>query len=157
MSQSWKNLERTTGKVLGGQRISRAGNYAQSDSDVAHDVFEIECKKRKTIYPFNGESIKSLTEAKAYSRRKGFTKVPLGVCQTTGKPLKLCYLRLCDLIDLVNAGVLEATAVPVGITLDDLGGIYSGQHYSGKPRNFQGKGFRKRKEDRGSDNRRIGE
>jgi len=167
MSDAWKRLERETAKELKGERRKRGGDFSVSGSDVIHPLFEIECKKRKTISPFGSESLKSVTEATLYSKRTGYIKVPLGVCQTPGRPLKLCYIRLQDMVDLISRGIICLTNdIIIGIKLGDLGGCYNDDAKSrekfiefrrdtkGK-RDFQGKKFRKRKKVSGSSRRGV--
>ena len=49
-SSAWKDLERAAAKALGGERICRAGNFAQSAPDVAIEDFpqlKVDTKRRK--------------------------------------------------------------------------------------------------------------
>jgi hypothetical protein len=49
-SSAWKDLERAAAKALGGERVCRAGNFAQSATDVVIDDFpqlKIDTKRRK--------------------------------------------------------------------------------------------------------------
>lgn len=48
--KAWKKLERKIGKLLGGERIKRMGDFSQSATDVLlHDLpnLRIDCKLRK--------------------------------------------------------------------------------------------------------------
>lgn len=45
-SQSWKELERKTAKLLGGTRNVRGSDFSESMPDCDHAIFSIECKYR---------------------------------------------------------------------------------------------------------------
>ena len=48
--KAWKRLERTIGKLFGGERVKRMGDYSVSATDVLlHDLpnFKIDCKLRQ--------------------------------------------------------------------------------------------------------------
>ena len=49
MRTAWKNLERTTARVLGGKRNCRGDDFGQSLPDVEHPTFSVECKYRKSL------------------------------------------------------------------------------------------------------------
>ena len=45
-TKTWKNTERQTAKMLGGQRV---GNRGTNTEDVSHGWLSVECKHRKEI------------------------------------------------------------------------------------------------------------
>lgn len=88
-SNSWKQLERTAAKLLGGKRVTRGADFSKSMPDVDHDLFQIECKYRKngfkSLYDY-------LEQAKGYDPKS--LKLPLVVIQQKGKaPLAVLSLK----------------------------------------------------------------
>lgn len=88
-SNSWKQLERTTAKMLGGKRVTRGADFSKSMPDVDHDLFQIECKYRKSgfksLYDY-------LEQAQGYDPES--PKIPVAVIQQNGRaPLVVLSLK----------------------------------------------------------------
>lgn len=69
--KSWKNLEKTVAKILGGIRHIRV-SYSESAPDVEHESLSVECKYRKSVPEYLKEMI---TYSEAYPCRL-YRKVP---------------------------------------------------------------------------------
>jgi hypothetical protein len=61
-SQSWKNLERKSAKLLDGIRVYRGNDFSKSLPDVDHPYFGIECKYRQNAPTFYYEYIDVLKD-----------------------------------------------------------------------------------------------
>jgi hypothetical protein len=118
MPVPWKELERTTAKVLGGTRLHRGADFGRRGSDVEHSLFVIECKYRKALPKF-------LAAGLAQARRGDPTKVPLLVLKERQQRGSLVVLSLADFVDLLGplTPAAEATdgplATPAPGTLPD--------------------------------------
>ena len=95
MSAAWKNAERQAAKALGGTRNPRGADFSQSLSDVAHPLFTVEVKYRKTLPRLLRLG---LEQAAAYDR----SKPPLLVVKERGMHGALVVLRLSDFVDLLG-------------------------------------------------------
>lgn len=90
--QTWKNLEKETARKLNGQRVGVTG---QSNEDVNHDRFAIECKYRASL-----SFKKWYDQAKGYA--KGTNKIPLLVCKEKNQQGSFVILSLDDFVEIIN-------------------------------------------------------
>jgi hypothetical protein len=93
MSQSWKNLERKTARLLRGKRNARGEDFSVSAADVEHPLFSVECKYRKHLPAL-------LAQGLAQAQRYHPAKPPLLVLKERGKHGEIVVLRLADFVDL---------------------------------------------------------
>ena len=91
--ETWKNLERKTAKALNGQRVSTRPH--ESNPDVDHDKFAIECKLRAKL-----AFIPWFEQAKKYAKRSG--KIPLLICKQKHSQTEFVVIRLSDFQGLIN-------------------------------------------------------
>lgn len=91
-SETWKNLERKAAAALGG---TRAGSTGQSNPDVYHEQFEIECKYRAKL-----AFVPWFEQAAKHSKKSG--KIPLLICKQKGKQGEYAVIKLADLAALLG-------------------------------------------------------
>ena len=98
-TETWKTLERTAAKKLGGTRIVRGDNYSQSLLDVEHDWLAIDCKWRSSLA--TAKWFKKLVSDNNKIYGKG-RKVPVLVIKEKGMRGELVVIDLDDFITVVN-------------------------------------------------------
>lgn len=91
-SETWKNLERKAALSLGG---TRAGVTGQSNPDVFHPLFEIECKYRASL-----AFIAWFKQAEKHSKKSG--KIPLLICKQKQTQGEYVVLKMEDFKRLIN-------------------------------------------------------
>jgi len=95
-SNAWKSLERKVAKELGGKRVYRGRNFAESLPDVFHPLFTIECKSRKKGIP------KFVTDGLDQAAKYDKNKIPLLVMKVKSKHGEIACLPFKDLVALYN-------------------------------------------------------
>ena len=90
---AWKDLERSTARVLGGQRNSRGGDFSQSMADVEHPLLSIEAKYRAKLPRL---LVDGMAQAAGYDK----AKIPVLVVKERYQRGALVVLRLKDFEDL---------------------------------------------------------
>jgi len=99
ISQTWKSLERTAARKLGGTRIVRGDNYSQSLLDVEHPWLAIDCKWRSSLATV--QWFKKLTKDNDKIYGKG-RKVPVLVIKEKGMRSELVVIEIDDFIKVCN-------------------------------------------------------
>lgn len=99
ISQTWKNLERTAARKLGGTRIVRGEDYSQSLLDVEHDWLAIDCKWRSSLA--TAKWFKKLLNDNNKIYGKG-RKVPVLVIKEKGMRSELVVIEIDDFIKVCN-------------------------------------------------------
>ncbi len=96
--RAWKQTERRIAAMLGGERVPVSGRGRGDAPDVAHDLFSIECKHRRTL---PGWLLEAVAQAEAACVGG---KVPLVVLHRAGDRHAdaLAVLRLRDVTALVG-------------------------------------------------------
>lgn len=84
----WKAFERDVAKKLGGERIGPSGT---DTNDVAHDVWAVECKYRKTI--------PKLLKDGLHQADKGDHKTPILFIKEKGSPKNVVVMWANDFFD----------------------------------------------------------
>jgi hypothetical protein len=97
---TWKTLERTAARKLGGVRIVRGENYSQSLLDVEHPWLAIDCKWRSTLATVKWFKKLVKDNDKIYGKNK---KIPILVIKEKGMRGELVVIDIEDFIMLVNA------------------------------------------------------
>lgn len=90
-------MERKAAAALNG---TRAGVTGQSNADVYHDRFEIECKYRAKL-----AFVPWFEQAAKHSKKSG--KIPLLICKQKSKKGEYAVIKLTDLIALMGKPIAE--------------------------------------------------
>lgn len=108
----WKRLERKIGKLLGGERVKRMGDYATSATDVIiPDLPElrIDCKLRRRL---------PLHDLFRNIRRRYEKEPPVLFTKERQSREVLCTIEIDHFVRLVNAVRRNGTGGPTGIKHD---------------------------------------
>ena len=98
-TETWKALERTAAKKLGGTRIVRGDNYSQSMLDVEHPWLSIDAKWRSSLA--TAKWFKKLQKDSDKIYGKG-NKIPILVIKEKGMRGELVIISLEDFVKVVN-------------------------------------------------------
>lgn len=98
-TETWKALERTAARKLGGERIVRGDNYSQSLLDVEHSWLAIDAKWRSSLA--TAKWFKKLVKDNEKIYGKG-RKVPILVIKEKNMRGELIVIDLDDFITVVN-------------------------------------------------------
>jgi len=98
-TETWKNLERTAARKLGGERIVRGDNYSQSLLDVEHPWLAIDAKWRSSLATVTWFKKLVKDNEKIYGKGR---KVPVLVIKEKGMRSELVVISIEDFIAVVN-------------------------------------------------------
>lgn len=98
-TETWKALERTAARKLGGVRIIRGDNYSQSLLDVEHDWMAIDAKWRSSLATTKWFKKLVKDNEKIYGKGR---KIPVLVIKEKGMHGELIVIGLDDFITVVN-------------------------------------------------------
>jgi len=98
-SQSWKALERTAARKLGGERLSRGNNFSESMLDVEHPWLAIDAKWRSSLATAKWFKKLIKDNEKIYGKER---KVPILVIKEKNMRGELVVITLDDFIKVVN-------------------------------------------------------
>ena len=88
----WKQHERRTARLLGGERVPVSGRG--DGPDVAHPWLSIECKHRRTLPQW---LLKALDQAKRAAKGE---QLPVAILHEQGRRDSLVVMTLSDFVDL---------------------------------------------------------
>lgn len=98
-TDTWKSLERTAAKKLGGTRIVRGNNFSESLLDVEHPWLSIDAKWRQAIAVVTWYRKLCKDSDKIYGKGK---KVPVLILKEKGMRGELIVIDIEDFISVVN-------------------------------------------------------
>jgi hypothetical protein len=99
LSQSWKDLERTAAKKLGGTRLVRGENFSESMLDIEHEWLACDAKYRTELATVTWYEKLVGDNKKLYP---GENKIPVLIIKKKGMRGELIVISLDDFIKVVN-------------------------------------------------------
>ncbi len=103
-STSWKDLERTAAKKLGGTRIIRGNDFGASDLDVLHPHFAIDAKWRSKLAVLRWWEKLLKDNDRLYGKGN---KIPILVMKEKGQRGELLVISLDDFVKIVKEEYLK--------------------------------------------------